>query len=353
MHSQQDSAPLTVPHQILVWPSICSERINTEIQVGLELQSMASGDTPWLIREAIDRFGKELPFEVGLPLLRPGSGISGSYCTTTKSFPGLNADMMKQLADSYFRTFNMLYPILDQSRFVNYVLPQVLTSGFKYGEAASVLVVLVFALGQIGLDGVYGTPLANLHGIPSGIRGGTATQPPGLDLFNEARARIGSIGLQSVLMYVQVHILQATYFEANACHIEFWRSSMTASLVCQLLIHYPHEPWSTLNGDLIKRVYWTCMINEDLYHLDLDSPRTGLREIADAINLPHFERPQEQLEFKGRTDDDSLLEYHFLAKIALTRVISRIYDAIHLRKSIALVSPNLAILTTMYRLETV
>ena len=270
--------------------------------------------------------------------LRPGFGISESSYTPKISFPGLSADVMKQLADSYFSTFNLLYPVLDQNQFMNDILPRILTDGFGYGEAASVLALLVFALGQVGIDGIYGTPLANFHGGPSGIRGGTATQPPGLGLFNEARARIGSIGIRSVLMHVQVHLLQAAYFEANACHVEFWRSSMTASLICQLLVQYPHEPWSTLNGDLIKRAYWTCMINEDLYHLDLDSPRTALRDIADAINLPHFERPQEQLEFKGRTDDDSLLEYHFLAKIALTRVISRIYDAIHLSETIPLAS---------------
>jgi hypothetical protein len=312
--------------------------MQTGKQACLELESMAHGGTPWLIRQAMDRFGKEFPFEVGLPLFRSDFGISVSSYTSKTFFPGLSADVMKQLADSYFSTFNLLYPILDHNQFMNDILPRILTDGFGYGETASVLALLVFALGQVGMDGIYGTPLANFHGGPSGIRGGTATQPPGLGFFNEARARIGSIGLHSVLMHVQVLLLQATYFEANACHVEFWRSSMTASLMCQLLVQHQHEPWSTLNGCLIRRAYWTCMINEDLYHLDLDSPRTVLRDIAEAVSLPHFERSQEQLEFQGRTDDDSLLEYHFLAKIALTRVISRIYDAIHLSETVPLAS---------------
>lgn len=312
--------------------------MQTGNQAGLELESMTHGGTPWLIRHAMDRFGKEFPVEVGLPLFRSDFGMSESSYTLKTSFPGLTADVMKQLADSYFSTFNLLYPVLDHNQFMNNILPRILTDGFGYGEAASVLALLVFALGQVGMDGIYGTPLANFHGGPSGIRGGTATQPPGLGLFNEARARIGSIRIQSVLMHVQVLLLQAAYFEANACHVEFWQSNMTASLMCQLLVQYPYEPWSTLNGDLIKRAYWTCMINEDLYHLDLDSPRTALRNIADAMSLPHFERSQDQLEFKGRTDEDSLLEYHYLAKIALTRVISRIYDAIHQSEIIPLAS---------------
>ena len=33
-------------------------------------------------------------------------------------------------------------------------------------------------------------------------------------------------------------------------------------------------------GDLIKRAYWTCILSEDFYHLDLDLPRTGIDQLV-------------------------------------------------------------------------
>ena len=181
----------------------------------------------------------------------------------------------------------------------------------------TVLALLVFALGQLATEGIFGPPITNVSGAPSGIRGGAPLDPAGLELFNEARARIGSIAFHSDLVNVQILLLQASYFEANACHMEYWRSTVAASMSCQTLVQFPPREWASLRGDLIKRAYWVCFINEDIYHLDLDCPRTTIGDLEESCPLPHFpETIGRQMEVDEGTRGHHS-HYHFLAKIGL------------------------------------
>ena len=170
-------------------------------------------------------------------------------------FPVLTSDRITKYTNSYFRTFNLLYPVLDHGLFMTNTLAPFLANGFGYGDASSVLALLVFALGQLATDGVSGAPITTVLGVSSGICGGTRRKPPGLESFNEARARLGSITFLCDPVSVQVQLLQASYFEANACHVEYWRSTMAASMACQVLAQRPGVQWPALRGDLIKRAY--------------------------------------------------------------------------------------------------
>ena len=99
-------------------------------------------------------------------------------------------------------------------------------------------------------------------------------------------------------------------------------------MACQVLIQSPGLQWSTPKGDLIKRVYWTCVMDEDLFHLEMDLPRTVIHEFEDIVPLPHFYESQIQ---PDRTESTHL-QYYFLARIVLKKLITRIHGAIHARR---------------------
>ena len=249
---------LTVPHKILLWPSIRYQLVNSGMQEAeADLQSMSEGGTPWLLKQEFAKHPQGLPFDVGLPSYAPNVGVNESSKYSLKvSFPTLTTRQVQRCTDAYFNTFNVLHPILDYSLFINDTLEPLLRSGFGYGDPKSILCLTVIALGQLAIDGISGEPITSVGKTPSGIRGGTLHRPPGLDIFNEARARLGSITLQTEVVGVQLLLLQAAYFEANACHVEYWRSIVAASMACQVLIQTPGIQWATPNGDLIKRAYW-------------------------------------------------------------------------------------------------
>lgn len=124
------------------------------------------------------------------------------------TFPALDKDVMSQLATSYFDTFNLLYPFMDRQYFMQNTLPKVHSEGFE-GDNESVIALLIFALGELAMDGARGKSISSHGGRPSGIRGGTATKPPGLALFTEARRRIGFVLTGCELENVQIYSLVA------------------------------------------------------------------------------------------------------------------------------------------------
>lgn len=128
---------------------------------------------------------------------------------------------------------------------------------------------------------------------------------------------------------VQILLLQATYYEANARHFDFWRSTIAASMACQVVIECQTIDWLSHRGDMITRAYWACVLNEDLYHLDLDLPRSGIVTLEDKVPLPCFYTTQEpQRGIEPVTDECSQIECHFLAMITLHRLIARAHSVI-------------------------
>lgn len=122
-------------------------------------------------------------------------------------------------------------PILDESSYTNDTLTPIISYGFRYGDAESVLVLHVLALGQLTVEASMGAPMGLVNGVSSGFCGGTAQRPPGLENFNEGRARVGTLVVRGETANVQVLLLKGTYFEASACHVEYRRSVMEASLI--------------------------------------------------------------------------------------------------------------------------
>lgn len=326
---QRSYQHLTVPHKVILWPTVYIHLINSGIAASSDLQFILQEGTPWFIRQEMAKHPLPLPFDAGLPSVQLTEPSEGGYSSRT-AFPTLTLPQIREYTDAYFNTFNVLCPILNQDAFMDDVVTRLVREGYSDGDPSSVLALMVFALGKVAIDGVFGQPISVQGNSPSGFRGGRMDKPPGIEIFNEARRRLGFVMTLCSLENVQILLLQATYYEANARHLDFWRCTVAASMACQVLIRCHSIDWSSQEGDMIKRAYWACILSEDLYHLDLDLPQTGIHTLEDEVPLPYFHEAQELQHGTGRVvDERSHYQYHFLAMIALRRLIARIHGVIH------------------------
>ena len=327
---QQTYQHLTVPHKIILWPSIYIHLINSGIQATSDLQYVLQDGTPWFIRQEIAKHPHTLPYEVALPFFAMNSGLRDQGFSSNVAFPTLTIQQIQEQCDAYFNTFNVLFPLLNRDSFMNTTVAPLLRDGYADGDPHAVLALLVFALGQVAIEGVFERPISWVDGQPSGFRGGSVEQPPGLAIFNEARRRVGFVSTQSSLENIQILLLEAVYYEACARHLDFWRCTVAASMSCQMYIGCQNIDWASQTGDLVKRAYWTCMLSEDFYHLDLDLPRTGIVQLEDEVPLPYFHDAHDQP--SGGVilaEERAHFQYHFLAMIALRGLIARINSTIH------------------------
>lgn len=137
--------------------------------------------------------------------------------------------------NAYFSTFNGLFPILDREEFVSDVLQVVARTGFGDSDFPSIIALLVFALGSAAEEGTYGLPL-----MPnSGIRGGTATRPPGLELFNEARRRLGFIMTQCNVENIQCLLLASSVSVQKSSWISFFLLMSIFSIYYEACARHP------------------------------------------------------------------------------------------------------------------
>jgi hypothetical protein len=319
---------LTSPQKVVLWPSIYTHIINSGTQSASDLQYILHGDTQWFIRQEMKKHPLSLPTDPGLPRRQIGDSSSEDGYSKRYAFPTLTIQQVWEYTEAYFNTFNVICPILDYDS-TNEVIARLSRKGYADGDPQGILALLVFALGQLALEGVFGNAISSHNSAPSGFRGGTAERPPGLEIFNEVRRRLGLVMNTCTLESVQIMLLQATYYEANSRHLDFWRCAVAASMEMQVLIRCHGIDWQSHRGDLITRAYWACNLSEGLYHLDLDLPQTGICTLEDEVPLPSFHKPQNP---QGHSHGSGALlqfEYHFLATISLRKLISQINAVIH------------------------
>lgn len=229
----------------------------------------------------------------------------------------LTWETMRTLTTAFFETFNLLHPIVDRHNFTNVTLPAVVAVGFDDSIEAT-LVHLVFALGEVAMLGTQGPPLRFHNSRPSGVRGGTKTQPPGLIFFNEARRRMGYNLTDCSLENVQVYALVGIYYETCFHHGEFWRMTTSASLACQALVmNYPGEP-TQAQMDILRRAFWHCSIMETYLELELGLPSTGLGKYEAKVPVPNFSGGFSQEDLAS--NQASHFQEHFASQIVLRRL---------------------------------
>jgi len=198
----------TAGHKILLWPAIQNLILQAVPSNIGDLKDLDQNGSAFIMR--MRRGTPNLPLDELQDKAHVGMQSQATRATggARTIFPYLSREVMHRLATSYFDTFNFMYPFMDRQNFISDTLARVYTEGFD-GDTDSVLALLVFALGELAIEGSRGNPVESYNGRQSGIRGGTLSRPPGLALFNEARKRMGYVLTDCELEHVQMYSLAA------------------------------------------------------------------------------------------------------------------------------------------------
>lgn len=205
--SNQSYRHFSASHKILTWPIIQQALLQALPSNVGDLKTLEQDGTAFLVQ--IQRETPNLSLEEVLqdrPFVGMQTQATRSAGGTRTTFPMLTKDIMINLATAYFDTFNFVYPFMDRQNFISDTLTKVQTEGFD-GDTESVIALLVFALGELAIEGSRGKPVEVHMGRPSGVRGGSFTRPPGIALFNEARKRLGFVLTECELENIQIYAL--------------------------------------------------------------------------------------------------------------------------------------------------
>ncbi|KAK8019640.1 hypothetical protein PG990_004778 [Apiospora arundinis] len=312
-------------YKVLSWPFVqqflgSSKKTATMVEplvkkngaaVMLDLHARATPLPQDTFEMAASRRGSMAP-SIEVPLRNPLGGLH----MDPMSFSWEN---MHRLSKAYFDTFNLLYPFMDRAQFQTEILSAVATNGFDE-SLNSTLACLVLALGEVAISGIQGNPLTTNMGRPSGIKGGSLERPPGLAFFNEARKRMGFNLTQCSLENVQVFSLASIYYETCCHHVEFWRMATSASLACQALLTSNPDELKSHRADLVRRMFWHCIMTETYLNLEFNLPLTGLEKFDDMVGLPDFSAGSfSEEDYIG--NQASHFQEHFASQIVLRRLV--------------------------------
>lgn len=199
-----DEGDLRGALSVFPWPSVQVLLAGANRATARDLEGILAEGSGWLVRHEMLSETDTLPCDAFLR----GSNlhvIRGDKEQARIVFPDLTAEVMDKYTNAYFGSYNLLYPVVDREDFMDGVLPTVKRHGFADGCLQSLLALLVLALGALSCDGATGKPLVQ----GSGIRGGTVERPPALEIFNEARKRVGFVMGSCTVENAQAMVLMA------------------------------------------------------------------------------------------------------------------------------------------------
>lgn len=324
---QQSPKHLTVPHIVLLWPRIYSDLASSQATIALDLSSIVHEGLSWFARKEASKHKTSLLADAWLQTTNLDTGDQ-SMALEQSTTSCLHPAQIREVSAAYFDTFNLLYPILDRRHFTREILDVALRAGYINGSAAGITLLLVLALGRVSIDGNSGTPISVVDDRPSGFRGGSLEEPPGLIEFNEARRRLGFLAVNCTIGYVQIMLLQSLYYESHARHIDYWRCAVLAGSAMQGLLKLQLTDWKSFHGDEVKRAFWICAIQEDFFHIDLDLPGSNIGQVEDVVPLPHFQGWEDGSQ-EVIPNESWIFNAQFLALIALRAMILRINHVTH------------------------
>ncbi|KAK4142590.1 uncharacterized protein C8A04DRAFT_13061 [Dichotomopilus funicola] len=316
-------------HQMLKWPAIQQLFASIQPKIPNIDLSMLEREGPAsmvaLRRAAI----QSLPTESEPPVGRNSSislhGPIASQIPLTAAH--LNWDTMQRLGNAYFDSINLLCPILSRQSFMGDTLPALFNHGLNNNNMTSTIAFLVFALGEVAIAGTEGPPIHIYNGRASGIKGGTSDRPPGLDLFNEARRRMGFNLTECTVENVQIFELASLYYGTCFYPLDFWRMTTSASMACQALITSHPGILNSPTADLTRRAFWHCSVMETGLNLELGFPLTGLERMESVVGLPDFSGPYSDDDYMS--NQESYFQEHFASQIVLRRLLVDFHSALN------------------------
>jgi hypothetical protein len=195
---------VTAEHKILRWPAIQNLLQQSNSNLAADIRHLTIDGPGWLLSIMRHSHMEGLPLDERVPD-QPFLGMQRDRTDGLRViFPGYPPEAIHQLCTIYFDSYNLVYPILDRQTFFDTALARIVSEGFGTGDTDSALTLLVMSLGKLASESSLGPSINSVNGRPSGIRGGSGSRPPGLDLFNEARARMGFTMTQCQLENVQI-----------------------------------------------------------------------------------------------------------------------------------------------------
>jgi hypothetical protein len=322
-----------MPNLVLLWPRIYSDLVSSQGSIELDLRSILHEGVSWFAKKEASKHKTSLSTGDEQRAVGPDASHrarASDFGCAILSDPA----QVREISAAYFDTFNLMYPILHRGHFMKAILDASLQKGRIGGGADGTILLLVLALGRVSIEGNSGTPISIPDLQPSGFRGGSLEEPPGLVEFNEARRHFGFLAVDCTIDYVQIMLLQSVYYESHARHIDYWRCVTLASSAVQGLQKLQSVDWDSFLGDQVKRAFWTCVIQEDFFHIALDLPETGIMRGEATVPLPHFHGSQDHPE-KLNSDKAWVYKAQFLALIALRSIIMRIHDVMYSSKGLS------------------
>ncbi|KAK4247411.1 hypothetical protein C7999DRAFT_14545 [Corynascus novoguineensis] len=311
---------VTSVHQMLKWPAV--QQLIASIRHKIPdldlscLEKEGPASVAATRRCELESLPKTVTKAIGQgPTMNMDEAVTAQGQTTITD---LTWDAMQRLSKAYFDSFNLLCPILNRLSFMSETLPALFNNGVS-DDISSAIVLLVFALGEVAIAGSEGPPVHMYNGRASGIKGGTKDEPPGLELFNEARRRVGCNLTECSLENVQMFQLASIYYGTCFHPFDFWRMTTFASTACQALIASHPSALSSSEADLMRRAFWHCSIIETGLKLELCCPLTGLERMESIVGLPDFSGPYSEEDYMS--NQESHFQEHFASQIVLRRLL--------------------------------
>ena len=178
-------------HQMLAWPAVRQLLAAAQQKMPTFDVAAVERERPAGLLQLRSPASRSLPTHTPYRSMGPSPAARGpALASLPVTLSDLSWETMQRLSKAYFDSFNLLCPVLDRHSFLSTTLPSVFSEGFSQ-DMASTIAFLVFALGEVALAGSSGPSIHASNGRPSGVKGGSKDIPPGLDLFNEARKRMG------------------------------------------------------------------------------------------------------------------------------------------------------------------
>ncbi|KAK0389541.1 hypothetical protein NLU13_3116 [Sarocladium strictum] len=244
-------------------------------------------------------------------------------------------DTIQPLSKGFFDTFNLLYPIIDETWFMSNTVVHIM--GGAESSIASALAFVVLALGEVALAG-NAAPISQPGGRPSGIRGGTIEHPPGLQFFNEARHRLGVFVTEVSVENLQVMCLCALYYASCGRPGDCWRTASSATTLCQTLATRVHE--AGVPPEVIRRLFYHCFEVSFVLGAELQLPITDLEHLRTYVGLPEFAGGQSEEDFIS--NQRSQFADYGQSQIFVHKFFSGLHNALkHAAMNEALSSPDI------------
>lgn len=205
----KDSELLT-PQKVLLWPAVHELLGSVSSDMQSRVSVLKEHGMNFFARRQLEKHPKplETSFSHPNPQVASNSDIAGIAPLPTLA--SLTLKDAHRAVDMYFGTFNIIFPIVDDRLSLTASMENAFATRFEDTGPETIKILLVIALGVVAQEGILGRPISDKNIMKhyiSGIRGGSAEDPPGKEIFHQALVRLGPFMQHTFLDNIQCQLL--------------------------------------------------------------------------------------------------------------------------------------------------